>query len=68
MQARRPRSGGEYDPLAPAFIFFAGVSPAILIRQPFRLRFFGETIPYSLLPTSYYLLPISYFLIFSILL
>jgi hypothetical protein len=30
MQAGRPRSGGEGDPLASAFLFFAGMSPAIL--------------------------------------
>ncbi|MDR2170374.1 MAG: hypothetical protein LBP59_09550 [Planctomycetaceae bacterium] len=31
MQARRPRSCGEYNHLAPAFLFFAGVSLAILL-------------------------------------
>ncbi|MDR2171918.1 MAG: hypothetical protein LBP59_17375 [Planctomycetaceae bacterium] len=34
MQARRPRSCGEYDPLALAFLFFAGETPAILQSVP----------------------------------
>ncbi|MDR2170076.1 MAG: hypothetical protein LBP59_08040 [Planctomycetaceae bacterium] len=34
MQAGRPRSGGECDPLASAFLFFAGVSPAIRLSLP----------------------------------